>query len=59
MSHGLACLKLTASNTRCWIATDASIKNSIRDLVAELVGVALVDRLGGEEEGGHGGGCCG
>mmetsp|Transcript_4551 Transcript_4551/g.8145 ORF Transcript_4551/g.8145 Transcript_4551/m.8145 type:complete len:279 (+) Transcript_4551:742-1578(+) len=33
------------------VGLEASIKDSIGDLIAELVGVALVDGLGGEKEG--------
>lgn len=39
-----------ASNTRSRILADACIKHCIRDLIANLVRVALIDRLGGEKE---------
>ena len=42
-----------AGNTGGLVVLDAGVKDGIRDLVAELVGVALVDRLRGEEEGRH------
>ena len=33
-----------------WIDLEAGVKDSIRDLIAQLVWVALTDRLGGEVE---------
>jgi hypothetical protein len=43
-----------AGNLAVRVLGKAGIENGIRDLVAELVGVALVDGLGGEKEGvGH------
>ncbi|KAK3043056.1 hypothetical protein RJ639_002624, partial [Escallonia herrerae] len=41
------------SNFALWILLQASIKDSIRDLVAELVRMAFIDRFRGEEEGFH------
>jgi hypothetical protein len=40
-----------AGNLGVGVLGQAGIKDGIRDLIADLVGVALVDGLGGEEEG--------
>ena len=41
---------LTASNTRSGILTDARVEDGVGDLIADLVGVALVDGLGSKKE---------
>jgi hypothetical protein len=45
---------LTTSHSGSRITSNASIKNSVRNLITELVRVTLVDGLGGEEKGRHG-----
>jgi len=42
-----------ASNLTQGIGLEASIKNSVRHLIAKLIGVALIDRLRGEKEGAY------
>ncbi len=41
---------LTASNTRSGILTDARVEDGVGDLVADLIGVALIDGLRSEQE---------